>query len=86
MVLLSVLTDCHYARSKFKSSLLLLRTIVVSLSAKQLCTDGRTTFERNNTSPAVAYTRLVGEVSSYHKITVAAFPVPLGPQIVSRLR
>ena len=35
--------------------------------------------ERTNTSPAVAYTRLVGEVSSYYKIIVVAFPVPLGP-------
>ena len=62
-----------------KSSLLLLRTIIVSLSAKPLYIDGRTTFERNNKSPAVAYTRLVGEASTYHKIIVAAFPVPLGP-------
>ena len=41
---------------------------------------------RNNTSPAVAYTRLVEEIPNYHKIAAAAFLVPLGPQIVSRLR
>ena len=68
IVLLSILIDYYYIRSKFKSSLLLLRTIVVSLSTKQLYIDRRTTFERNNTLLAVTYTRLVEEVLSYYKI------------------